>query len=182
MVPNCDPVPWISDGRKKGQRTCGRQTCYFLQVFLPLISKFLLILTKRKPTPCPYVPIAPAAASVQRQRVEEMFNVWAEGQLQNTPPGHVPGGFGVPDAVLRMWERQERSLVMCSCQEHPKSPREAAAQPLGQQTQGWRTWMCSKRHIPMGIAGRIRACARAQWWGHDRREPTTLRIEFGSCK
>lgn len=54
--------PWVtfrallgSDGRKKSQRTCGRQTVgFFLKVFFfPLISKFLLILVKRKNTSTP---------------------------------------------------------------------------------------------------------------------------------
>lgn len=53
----------------------------------------------------------------------------------------------MPGAVLQMWERQVQNLVMCSCQEHPKSPRKAAAQPLGQQMQRWRTWTRPEMHV-----------------------------------
>lgn len=77
-------------------------------IFSPLISKFLFILIKRKKKKTkhphtPYVPTAPAAASVQRQKVERCLMSQLRGSSEPTPAGCVPG---VPGASVQIRKRQ----------------------------------------------------------------------------
>lgn len=102
------------------------------------------------------------------------------GSSEPTPPGCV---LGVPGASVQVWKRQVQNQVMCSCQEHPKSPREAAAQPLGQQTQWWRTWMCLEKHIVSpGHCSQNWGLCHSSGMGTQQQRTTSLGTEFGSCK
>lgn len=148
---------------------CGRQTGYFLRFFFPLISKYLFILIKRK-KPIPTPPMCPLLQLLQVFKGRNLRCLMSQlrGSSKPSPPGCVPG---VPGASVPIWKRQVQNQVMCSCQEHPKSPRKAAAQPLGQQMQcWWRTWMCLERHVVSpGHCSQNRGLATAKGQGHDSR-------------
>lgn len=119
----------------------------FLNFFFPLISKFLFILIKRKKKPIPTPPMCSLLQLLQAFKGRKLRCLMSQlrGSSEPSPPGCVPG---VPGTAVQIWKRQVQNQVMCSCQEHLKSPRKAAAQPHSQQMKcWWRTWMCLERHI-----------------------------------
>lgn len=179
--------------------------------FFPLISKFLLTLIKRKKKtlPCaPYVPTAPVAASVQRQKVERCFMSWLGGSSAPTP-WHAPRVFGVPSARGADATGEERGKAgakfgdallpgalqipqeSCSPALRPANavledvdvPRDALLCSQGIMARIWVcpvAWGCNGKDAEHTLGAA--ASLRAQLGGHGERETTTLYFEFGRYK
>lgn len=137
-----------------------------------------------------------------------MFPVLAQGQLCIHPMAHTGEVLGCQlSRTLQMPterdQRQVQNLVMCSFQEHPKSPRKAAPSSLARKHSDGgcghapkctlcslgiraRTWVCA---VAWGCNGKDAehelsptASLQAQQRGHGGRETIIPCIEFGSHK
>lgn len=91
-LPGSTGQGWEKESSEDVQKT-NRFVGFFKFFFFSLISKFLLILVKRKNTHTP--PTCPPLQLLQafkRQKVERCLMSWLGGSSESTPPGHAPGG------------------------------------------------------------------------------------------
>lgn len=124
----------------------------FLKVFFfsPLISKFLLILVKRKNTSTPAA--CPPLQLLQAFKGRKLRDVLCPslGAAPSLPhQGTCRGGVVSRCQALHYRCRKGRFKIrrgaLARSTQNP--PQKAAAQPLSQQMQQWRTWTCPEMHV-----------------------------------